>query len=350
MRRAAAVAGLLLAAAGGCGPARAQTPAEQLARGVRSYQNLDFDNASASLRAALAREGPSALGDTARARGLAYLGAAELFRGRRDSAVAAFNRLLLLDPRYRIDQLVFPPEVTGIFQQVRLTVRAASVVAPAQSRLASPGDRLTVWVYVTTFHQVDVGVVRPDGRPFRSLFRGGVGDSVQVRWDGRTVDGALADSGSYLLRVDSYGADGRIVRSTGVPLDVARLQPDTLPLPLPPPDSLFRPERQPGRSGFGALIAGLAAAATVVALPAVVSSGGGTGDRFVVAGALGIAGVVGFPLARRPAPIVENIAANQALRLAWRRQADSVHADNAARLRDAPLVIRAGAWRLVATP
>ncbi len=350
MRLAAGIAGFLLAAAT-CGRAQAQTPAEQLARGVRSYQNLDFDNAAASLRAALGREGPAALGDTARARGLAYLGATELFRGRRDSAVVAFNRLALLDPRYRIDQLVFPPEVTGLFQQVRLTLPAASAVAPAQTQIASAGDRLAVWVYVTTYHQVDVAVARADGSILRSLFRGGVGDSVQVRWDGRTVDGTLADSGSYLLRVDSRGGDGRIVRSAGVPLDLVRLPRDTLPLPAPLPDSLFKPEHSPGRSGFVALMTGLAAAAAVVALPSVVAGrSGGSAERFVVAGALGAAGVVGYPLQRRPAPIPANIAANQALRLAWQRQADSVHAENAARVRDAALVIRAARWRPVATP
>ena len=69
------------------------------------------------------------------------------------------------------------------------------------------------------------------------------------------------------------------------------------------------------------------------------------GARFVVAGALGIGGAVGFPMQRRPHPLPENMAANQALRLAWERQADSVRTENAARRRNVELVIRGGVSR-----
>ncbi len=351
MRRAVAAVGfaLLLAALPQAAPA--QTATEQLAQGVRAYQNIDYDGAAVALRAALARSGPGELSDSERVRALVYLGATDLFGGGRDSAVAAFGRLLLLDPRYRIDQLVFPPEVTGLFQQVRMTTRAAALVVPAATQLRTARDRLYGWLYVASFHPVDVGVVNPAGALVRMLYQGGIGDSLQIAWDGRAADGTPVNTGQFLIRVDSHGTDGRIVRSVGVPLDVTQVPNDTLLSPPPLPDSAFKPESVAAGSGLGPLLTGLAAAVAVVALPSLVAgNANGMGERFVVAGALGIAGVVGFPLQRRPRPLPENIAANEALRLSWQRQADSVRAENAARLRSPTLVIRAQPWRLVASP
>jgi hypothetical protein len=349
VRRTAAVAGLLALVAGWGRPGRAQTPAEQLARGVRSYQSLDFERAATALRAALARTGPGALSDSDRFRGLVYLGATELYRSRRDSAAAAFGQLLLLDPRYRVDQLLFPPEVTGLFQQVRLTTRAAAVAAPPLTQLRNPGDRLVLWVYTTSTSPVDVSVLRANGVPLRSLYRGDIADSLPIAWDGRAADGTLADSGHYLVRVDARGPDGKVVRSVGLTLDVARVLRDTLPLPAPLADSLLQPEFRAGGRGYRALITGLAAATAVVVLPPVVASqAGGMHERYVLAWALGTAGLFGLQFQRRPQPIPENIASNQALRLAWQRRADSVLAENAARRRNIGLDIHAGAWRPVA--
>ena len=346
MRRPLAVAGLLLVAAVLSRAARAQTPAVQLSRAVQAYQNLEYDNAAAAFRAALARTGSGGLSDSERVQGLVYLGATELFAGRRDSAVVAFERLLVFDPRYRIDQLTFPPEVTGLFQQVRLRTRAAAVVAPPLTRLANPGDRLPLWVHVASFHPLDVFVARSDGAPLRTLYQGGVGDSLLIAWDGRGSDGEPVAAGRYVVRVDSRGADGRVIRTAELSLEVAQVPRDTLPLPPPLPDAVFKPETSPGGSGLGALLTGLGGALAVVVLPPVISAKApGMGARFVVAGALGIGGAVGFPMQRRPHPLPENMAANQALRLAWERQADSVRTENAARRRNVELVIRGGVSR-----
>lgn len=352
MKRAAlALASVIILLAGAAvGAARAQSPAEQVARGIRAYQNLDYDSASAILATALAPR-DSALADSDRARGLVYLGASELYREHRDSAAAAFGRLLRLDPRYHIDQLVFPPEVTGLFQQVRLNTRAVAVVVPPVSELRSPGDALSIWLYATTVHQVDVAVLRPNGAPLRNLYQGSVGDSVQVRWDGRASDGNPPDSGRYLLQVDSRGSDGRVMRSVVLPLDIARRRGDPLALPAPPADSLFKPEHTPGSSGLRALVTGLAAAAAVTLLPSLIAGGSNaSADRFLVAGSLGVAGILGSQALRRPLPIPENIAANRALQEAWQHQVDSVRALNVARRQAVVIGIRAGTSRVVETP
>ena len=350
MNRAASVLALVVLAGVAARTARAQTPAERLARGIRAYQNLDYDSAAATLRAALAVSGSAALNDSGRVSALVYLGATELFRERRDSATAAFRRLLLVDPRYRPDQLVFPPEVSSLFQEVRLDTRAVAVSVQPLTRITAAGDRFVVWLYATSYHPIDVTVRRTSGALVTTLYQGGAGDSLQVLWDGRTNLGVSADSGRFMLQVDSRGSDGRVVRSVGVPLEITTLGGDTLPWPPAPADSLFKPERAAGGTGVRALITGLAAAVTVIALPSLVARGsGGSSDRFAVVGALGVAGLFGFQSQRRPQPIPENIAANLALRLRWRRQADSVRTENAARLASGRLVIRAGPARVIET-
>ncbi len=348
LRAAALLLALLLA--GAASAARAQTAAQRLARGIASYENLDYDSAAVSLRAALGQQGPAALGARDRERAMAYLGATALFQGRRDSAAATFSRLLFLDPRYRIDQLVFPPDVSNFFQQVRLATRAVAVVVPAATPISAAGDRLVIWLYAASYHPVTVTVAGQGGAGRRALYDGGLSDSLQLLWDARAADGAPLDTGAYELRVDSHADDGRVLRTVTVPLELARAGGDTLPLPPAPAESLFRPERVPGSSPMRGLLTGLAAAAVVIALPSVVAGHGGTSDRFAVAGALGVAGVLAFPFQGRPQPVRANIAANEALRRAWRQSADSVHAVNVAIQRGAQLVIRAGPPRVDGAP
>jgi hypothetical protein len=351
VNRAAAVLALVVLTGGLTRAARAQTPADRLARGIRAYQDLDYDSAAAAIRGALAESGPAALSDSGRVSGLVYLGATELFRDRRDSASAAFRRLLLIDPRFRPDQLVFPPEVSSLFQDVRLATRAVAVSVQPLTQISAAGDRLVVWLYATSYHPIDVTVQRSNGAMVRTLYQGGAGDSLPVLWDGHTTAGLPADSGHYVLRVDSRGSDGRVVRSVSLPLEIVTLGGDTLAWPPPPADSLFRPEYVPGVNGARALITGLAAAVAVIALPSLVAGGsGGSGDRFAVVGALGAAGVVGFQTQRRPQPIPGNIAANQVRRLNWRQQVDSVRTENAARRQTRRLIIRAGPTSVLDTP
>src|SRR5438132_10440136 len=101
---------------------------------MRAYKNLEFDAATLLLRRGVVQLTAANAPVARRAKGLVYLGAAELFRGRRDSAVAVFRRLVVLDPRYRPDQLVFPPEVTNVFEAVRLRTKTVGTVGPRDER------------------------------------------------------------------------------------------------------------------------------------------------------------------------------------------------------------------------
>src|SRR5437016_7232256 len=83
---------------------RAQAASELLGQGVRAYQSLEYDAAAALLQQSLGRDATTGLADSLRARALTYLAATELFRQQRDSAVAAFRQLVMLNPRYRPDE------------------------------------------------------------------------------------------------------------------------------------------------------------------------------------------------------------------------------------------------------
>ena len=110
---------LLLAA-----PLRAQNSGarEVLSGAVRAYRDLEFDAAARMLRRVLTPPLASALDITERARALTYLAAAEHYRGRQDAAIAVFQQLVVLAPSQRPDTLIFPPEVTRLYDEVRSSV------------------------------------------------------------------------------------------------------------------------------------------------------------------------------------------------------------------------------------
>ena len=121
-------------------PLRAQNDsASQVMNGaVRAYRDLEFDAAARMLRRVLTPPLAIGLDDSGRARALTYLGAAEHYRGRQDSAIAVFRRLIALAPRHRPDTLIFPPEVTRLYD----AVRSSAGVPPRIAVNAPPPDIL----------------------------------------------------------------------------------------------------------------------------------------------------------------------------------------------------------------
>src|SRR6266571_5352646 len=69
-----------------------------------------------------------------------YLTTVELLRSRPDSARAAARRLVLVDPRYRPDPLVFPPQAITLFTGVRRATPAVTARAAADTQFR-PGGR-----------------------------------------------------------------------------------------------------------------------------------------------------------------------------------------------------------------
>jgi hypothetical protein len=99
-------------------------------------------------------------------------------------------------------------------------------------------------------------------------------------------------------------------------------------------DSLLLPEQLSRSAGVGSLATGLLASGAAIVLPSLVANGTEpSGAQFAVAGALSLAGIVGF--VREPGRVQRrNMAANAATRSEWLRRADGVRAENARR-RDA---------------
>lgn len=333
---------LLLASAGTPSKLHGQAT-DPLERAFTSYRNLEYDDAATRLRAALAATGAARLSDADRTRALMYLAASELFRGRRDVATESIRTLLLADPRYRPDDLIFPPEVTALFQEARLGVRAVSVVVPPVSEIQSTAERFPVRVYASSLHDIRAQITDAFGSPERTLHEGAVGDSLQLLWNGRDGIGRLREPGRYLLRVTSRSPAGRDEREVEIPLDIERIVLDTLPTPAPLDPAIFRPESEVRSRGVRPLLAGLFTAAAVVALPSIAGSGeGGMPLRFGVAGALGVSAVIGMTTASRPRVLRDNVAWNRRQREEWDREFERVRAENDARRAATRIRIRAG--------
>ena len=310
------------------GPAAAQTADDLIAAGVRAYDNLDFDVAASLLRRGLA-SGP-ALDPPVRVRAFAYLAATEVFRGDSDSGSAVFGRLISLYPRHRIDQLVFPPEISSVFEAVRRTILAVAPVLPDSSTFRIGESGLKPWLYSSSFHEVRVELQGADGSMVRVLYAGLIGDSLRLDWDGRTDDGSIVDQGQYVLAVASRDETGTTVRMVRVPLVVEVDRRDSLPHPGALPDSLLLPERQTAGPGIEALVGGILLGAVVVALPAAPEQSGQLSKgRFAVGAAMSLAGIAGFFQKRPGREIAANISANDSIRQAWRMQVMQVERQNA---------------------
>ncbi len=321
----------------------AQRP-DPLARSLAAYRDLDYDGAATALRAILAPTGAAGLSDADRMRALMYLGATEAFRSRRDAAIEAFRALLALDVRYRPDDLVFPPEVSTLFQETRIGFRAATVVVPAETQIASTADRFPIRIYAASLHDIRVSVIDATGGPVRVLHDGAVGDSLELLWNGRDGLGRLREAGTYRLRVTSRSPSGRDEREVIVPLTITQVNQDTLAMPAPLLASTFRTETAPATAGTRFLVAGITGALAAAALPSIAGAGSEGGAlRFGVSAALGVAGVLGFNRARQPRPIPENIEWNRRQRAAWQEETERVQRENVARRAATRLRIAAGA-------
>jgi len=333
-----ALAGVL----SGARAAHAQAARDLVAQGVRSYRALEYDAAAALLRRSLAPDAAGTLSIPERAQALSYLGATELFRNQRDSAVAAFRDIVLLDPRYRPDELIFPPQVTNLFQEVRRATKAVVVAVPPVTEMRARLDRFAARLFSSALAEVSVTLVREDGTPVRELYTGPVADSLLVTWDGLTAAGVPAEDGRYVLRVTPRAGDADEPRGRQVALEVAQLPPDTLLWPAPLTTPPLLPERTAGTPGVRPLAAGLLAAAAVVVLPSVVARDAHpTPARFAVGAALGVSGLVGFITHRRGSPLAANMRANAPQRDAWRRRLETVKTENVSRRATIRLVVRA---------
>ena len=338
------VVALWLGALAAPGAARAQSAAAVLAQGARAYEDLELDNAAGLLRRALAVQGADALAPADADRALMYLAATELLREHGDSARAVARRLVLANPRFRPDELGFPPQVLTFYETTRRATPAVIGRAPADTAIRPGAEALAVRLYASTFHDVTATLGTEAGRVIRTLYAGPIGDSLDLHWNGLDSSGtAPPPNGRYAITVTSLDRQRRVVRILRLPLEVTQGRVDTLPHPAPPADSLLLPERQSMRPALRAFAPAALAGVAIAVLPSVVANGeDASAARFVVGGTVTIAGIVAF-LSHHPGrSIPANVSHNRTLRDAWRREDAEVTRRNVERVRGM-LGIRAGA-------
>ena len=202
-----------------------QSASDLLAQGIGAYQNLDYDQAATVLRRGLART-TDTLSTADRLRALTYLGATELFRDRRDSALSAFRQIAVSDPKYRPSEIIFPPQVTNVFQDVRQQTKTVFLQVAPVTEFRAKVEHLTARLVASSPHDIAVAITLPDGKSVRDIFAGPIAESLAVSWDGLTDEGEPVKSGRYLLRVTSRGIGaGHLVRQLA--LEIERARPDT---------------------------------------------------------------------------------------------------------------------------
>jgi hypothetical protein len=312
--------------------AAGQAASATLTQGVRAYDDLEFEQAAGLLRRALAVQGSAALSATDASRALIYLTATELLRDRRDSARAIARRLVIRNPRFRPDELVFPPQLLLLYEVVRRATPAVTGQEPADTAIRPGNEAMTVRLYASSVHDIAAALVALDGRVVRTLYRGPIGDSLVVRWNGLDSAGTSPPpSGSYVLTVSSFNRDGRVVRILRMPVEVLPGPTDTLAHPPPPADTVLLPERQPIGPALRVLAPGVLGGVGVAVLPGLVARGEKpSGARFVIGGTVTLASIAAFVSHRPGRQIPANFAHNRAIH-DWRRAAADVARRNAER-------------------
>src|SRR5207247_10582989 len=131
---------------------------------------------------------------------------------------AIFNLLDRLGPRYRQTHLIIPPDVTALFDRVRQETKAVLLAETRDTEIALGAQSVGVWVIASSLHTIDVTLRYEDGAPFRVLYTGPIGDSLQVQWDGLDAVGRPPTVRRVLLRVAYRQPPGEPAGTPGLPL------------------------------------------------------------------------------------------------------------------------------------
>lgn len=338
---------LLAAAALALGGARlaGQASPELIAQGLQAYRTLEFDNAAALLKRGLAGTSAGSMPDSARSDAYIYLGASEIMRGRKDLAEAAFRQALTVEPRFRPDSLIFPPQITDAFEQVRRNTAYVKVRAPRDTTITYGTDQYVVQLYSSARHEGTVEITGGTGRTPKRIYAGPIADSMTVRWEGTDVTGRAPLTGSAFLQVVSR-EQGR-ARTVRVPLTIQAVRRDTLPLPQRPTIAPITGQSGgPSNRALGALGLGILGGAAAIMVPELIASDGAGGSaRYYIGGSLAFAGLLGFAVQQNRASTAATAASadRAAARDAWSRRVDSVRAENERIRRDVRLRITTGA-------
>jgi hypothetical protein len=314
--------------------ARAQAPSPEraLEQGLRAYRELEMESAGWLLRQALAGK----LDQRQRVTALSYLGASEFYRDRRDSALSAYADLIRLEPHYRLDRLVFGPDVQAVLEEARKRTPIAAVRAERAS-FAADAPGLPVNVRVNTPHVVVMTLETVNAVVLDTVFRGRVRDTTTVYWNARGRNDAQAPRGGFVLRVASLDGRGRASHRVALPVQVTRSPEDPLAAPERP---ALLPEYQPAGPALARLGLGLAAATVAYFVtPAFTSN---AAPQVALALTFGAAGVLGFVDARPGKPLPENVVKNRVAQEAWEARVNRVQVENQRRADGGTVTVEVG--------
>lgn len=315
----------------------------RMREGIAAYNDLDFSAAARLCERALDSAVVAQLTPQQRDRARMYLGAAQLLGRRPTAALETFRVLVLAAPRFAPDTVVFPPRVTGTFNEVRQTTKAVMIETPPRSTFLVGRGAFAATIWASSPHDISVALLSSGGTIIRRLYDGPISDSVPLSWDGTDAKGAAVTSGRYILQVRSR-IEKRVLRARWLPLDVAANGLPPLPRPTRP-DSALLPTRTSAAASAAILVPSLALGAVLIA-PAAVGEAHPVGLRISLGTALIGAGIVGFALTR-PRPIPANVAHNAAVTAEWRRRAAHVREENARRARETRLDVVPGVPELI---
>jgi hypothetical protein len=313
--------------------ARAQTLERALDQGIQAYRELEMESAGWLFRQAL---GGDKLGAAERVTALGYLGAAEFYRDRRDSALAAYGRLIRLEPYHRLDRLVFGPDVQAIFEEARRLTPIVEVSA-ARTSFASNARGLPVRLRANTPHVVVVTAETVKGTVLDTVFRERVRDTATAFWTAAARPGRRAPVGDLVIGVSSLDGQGRVQRRVALPVHVTRSPEEPMAAPAPP---TMLPERNPWGPGIARLVIGLGAATAAYYLTPQVSDSKGL-QLFLTQG-FAAAGIVGFWVSRPGAALPDNVVANRIAQEAYEARVAQVRQENQRRAEGGTVYVDVG--------
>ena len=145
---------------------RAQEDTVQI--GIQAYLNLEFQR-TRRIRNSLAYN--ASIAEETRMTALSYLAATNVFLGQESAAEIVYCHLLIQDPTFRPDQLMFPPEVTSFFEDVRKGTRVVRALFDESIVVEIGMESVLVDIVSSSEHSVVVEMHYAGGTAYARLFR-----------------------------------------------------------------------------------------------------------------------------------------------------------------------------------
>jgi hypothetical protein len=277
-----------------------------------------------------------------RGRALARLAEATWSLGAKDSARASLRELIQVDPFYTSSADLFNPELHAAYTQVRRQTPVIALRAPRDTVLTPFRDTLPVEIAVGQPGEVRILLRLTNPRRRDSLLTALSVDSVAI------ASIALAAPNGGVLAPGQYVIEGEVATAGHGASDLLQLMIERLPVDTTPHEPSIagaanRPETRKRGPSLRTMGEGIGLGALVILVSATVNDGRVSGHSipsaaWMVGGSVALAN---FAFKRPSVPIPENISHNESLRAQREAHNRITAAENATKLRLAPLRIRA---------